>query len=250
MIVTRTLRFALFTLIEYVRSGRILIEVLVVAAAYYLFFRDAMDSAYFFTYAGLCAVLLMLITATSIMGLGDRLQGYIVLMRRLGRGGYLIGLYLAALLVGIASYSALSLLVALFNHVSDLTFLDWLRRSIPLVLNIALLSALLTLLSPIVLTVGWRLLTLAIVALAFSGNLISGQTLQDMPDLLQLTIQVLRTIAGTPLLPAFAGFTLAVTGDYSGANVAIVFSQAFLTLSLLALALYAFSRRELIFSGS
>jgi hypothetical protein len=62
-------------------------------------------------------------------------------------------------------------------------------------------------------------------------------------------LEVLRTIFSTPLLPAFTGFALSLSRDYSGIGVAIPLAQLSLTLSLLALAVYAFARRELIFSG-
>jgi hypothetical protein len=61
---------------------------------------------------------------------------------------------------------------------------------------------------------------------------------------------VLRAIFSTPLLPAFTGFALSISRDYSGLALAIPIAQLSLTLGLLALALYVFSRREIIFSGA
>ncbi len=120
---------------------------------------------------------------------------------------------------------------------------------IPLLLNVALLGALLTLLSPMVLAAGWRLAILALVAIAFSGNLLGGVVMQQLGSL-ATALEVLRTIFSTPLLPAFTGFALSVSRDYSGIGFVIPLAQLSLTLSLLALALYAFTRHELIFSGS
>ncbi|HWQ12223.1 MAG TPA: hypothetical protein VNL77_05455 [Roseiflexaceae bacterium] len=249
----RTLRFTAFTLVEYARSGRILVELAATVAAFYLFFRrwdTPMQPEYFFSTTGLFTLALTFYTASTVLGLGDRPQGYLVLARRLGRAGYLLGLYLAvqALIWGV--YGALSLGVALYNPVQGLGLRGWLLGTAPLLLNVALLSALLVLLAPMVLSTGWRLAILAVVALAFSGNLIGGPTLATLPPALATALDVLRTIFSTPLLPAFTGFALAVSRDYSGISVVIPLAQLSLTLGLLSLAIYTFSRRELIFSGA
>lgn len=249
----RTARFTGFTLVEYARSGRIIVETLATLAVFYILFRrwgTGINAEYLFTYGGLFALALTFYTASAVMGLGDRPQGYVVLMRRLGRGGYLLGLYMAALAIELAAYGALNLAVALLNPVGELTIGGWLLGTIPLVLNVALLTALLTLLAPMVLSGGWRLAILAIVAIAFSGNLLGGPTLTMLGEPLTQALSVLRTIFSTPLLPAFTGFSLSVTRDYGGVNAAIPFAQLSLTLGLLALALFAFTRRDLIFTGS
>jgi hypothetical protein len=153
------------------------------------------------------------------------------------------------MLIVLAMYGLISIGVALYNPVADLDVRGWLLGTAPLVLNVALLGALLTLLTPMVLTSGWRLSVLALVAIAFSGNLIGGQTLERLGPLANV-LSVLRAIFSTPLLPAFTGFALSLSRDYSGISVAIPLSQLSLTIGLLALAVYAFSRREIIFSGS
>jgi hypothetical protein len=251
--ISRTLRFAAFTLVEYARSGRILVEIAATVAVYYIFFRrwtTPMPPEYFFSTAGLFTLALTFYTASTVLGLGDRPQGYLVLARRLGRAGYLLGLYLATLAIVSALYGAVCLGVALLNPVANLDLAGWALGTLPLLLNVALLSALLVLLAPMVLSTGWRLTILAFVALAFSGNLIGGPTLATMPATLATALDVLRTIFSTPLLPAFTGFALAVSRDYSGISAVVPLAQLSLTLGLLALAVYAFSRRELIFSGA
>jgi len=115
---------------------------------------------------------------------------------------------------------------------------------------VALLAAMLTLMAPMVLPAGWRLAMLALIAIAFSGSLIGGQTLAELPVPITTTLNVLRAIFSTPLLPAFTGFALSISRDYSGLALAIPIAQLSLTLGLLALALYVFSRREIIFSGA
>src|SRR5205823_6432733 len=140
-------------------------------------------------------------------------------------------------------YGLLSAGVALYNPVEALDLRGWLLGTIPLLLNAALFGALLTLLAPIVLTSGWRLAVLALVAIAFSGNLLGGQTIASLPAPLAIGLSVLRTIFSTPLLPAFTGFQLSVDRDYSGVQFLTLIAQITLTFSLLSLAIYAFNRR-------
>jgi hypothetical protein len=249
----RTVRFAAFTLVEYARSGRILIDLLAGVIFFYLFLRrfdSSPTSEYFFSINSLFTLGLSFYTASAIMGLGDRPQGYLILSRRLGRGGYVLGLYLALLAVVWGIYALVSLATTIYNPVEGLDARGWLQGSLPLLLNVALLNALLTLLAPMVLPATGRLAVLALVAIAFSGNLISGQTLAGLPSSLTTAISVLRTIFSTPLLPAFTGFSLAVNRQYDTVAYAILFAQLSLTLGLLSLAVYVFLRREIIFNGA
>lgn len=248
-----TLRFAAFTLVEYVRSGRVLVESIATASVYYVFFRrwtTPMPAEYFFATAAVFALALTFYSASAIYGLGDRPQSYVVLARGLSRASYLLGLYLAVLAVVGACYGATCLAVAILNPVAGLTVGGWALGTLPLLLNVALLSALLLLLAPMVLSTGWRLAILAFVALAFSGTLIGGPTMATLPPAVATALDVIRTLFSAPLLPAFTGFALAVERDYAGAAALIPVSQLSLTLGLLALAIYTFRRRELIFSGA
>ena len=246
---TRTIRFVIFTLTEYARSGRILIELLATLVFFYIFlWRGVAQPDYFFTTTGLFTLVLTFSTVAAAQSVGDRPQGYLILVRGIGRGAYLLGLYLAAMLVVLALYVLISLAAALFQKIG-FDARTWLLGSLPLVLNVALLGAMLTLLAPMVLPSGWRLTILALVAIAFSGNLLGGPTMQRLGPI-ATALEVLRTIFSTPLLPAFTGFALSLSRDYSGISVAIPLAQLSLTLSLLALAVYAFARRELIFSSN
>lgn len=247
----QTILFTIFTLTEYIRSGRILAEAVATLGCLLLFFRNdgvPPPPEYFFSIAGTFTLVLCFYTASAILSLGDRPQGYVVLAHGLGRGSYLLGLYCAVVGVVTVAYLALSIGVAILNPVDGIRIGGWLLGTLPLLLNVALLSALLTLLTPMVLSAGWRLTALALVAIAFSGNLISGPTLAALPVALATTLDVLRTIFSAPLLPAFTGFALSVSRDYSGISMIVPVSQFFLTCGTLALAIYVFSRREVMFS--
>lgn len=248
----RTYWFALFTLHEYLRSGRVVVELAATAVAYYLFFRRwtmPMTPEYFFSTAGLFSLGLTVYTASTVLALGDRAVGYVVLARRLGRASYLLGLYLAVLAVAWGMYAVLCLLVAVTNPLQGSGFVDWVLGTIPLLLNIALLTAFLTLLTPMVLSAPWRLAVLALVALAFSGSLIGGSTLSSLPEPVAVALDVMRTILSAPLLPAFTGFAISVSRDYRGASAVVPVAQLFLVIGVLAFAVYSFAKRELVFSG-
>ncbi|MGQ9548569.1 MAG: hypothetical protein ACUVSY_11195 [Roseiflexus sp.] len=247
----RTGWFAVFTLSEYLRSGRIVIELAATAVAYYLFFRRwmlPMTPDYFFSTVGLFTLGLTVYTGSTLLALGDRPQGYVILARRLGRGPYLLGLYFSVLAVSWGIYGIICLLIALTNPIRALGIIGWMSGTLPLLLNLAMLAAILTLLTPIVLPAPWRLAVLALVALAFSGNLIGGSTMSSLPEPVAQALDVLRTVLSTPLLPAFTGFAISVSRDYSGASAVIPVAQLSLVIGLLSLAVYSFARRELIFS--
>jgi hypothetical protein len=246
----QALQFAAFTLAEYARSGRILIEAAAAIGCVLIFFRPEgslpATPEYFFSIAGAFTLALCFYSSSAIFGLGDRQQSYLLLVHGLGRTGYLIGLFAAIAGVVAAAYGLVCLVVAIINPIAGLDIRSWLLGTLPLVLNIALLAALLTLLAPMVLTASWRLLTLALVALAFSGSLISGPTMALLPGSIATIISVLRTIFSAPLLPAFTGFALSVSRDYSGISATVPFAQLGLTIALLGLAVTIFARRELI----
>ncbi|RRR75264.1 MAG: hypothetical protein EI684_05185 [Candidatus Viridilinea halotolerans] len=244
------LRFTWFTLLEYLRSGRVVLEIIALILVYAIFFRRPMASDYFFSVLGIFTPVLTLYTMSTLISLGDRPQSYVLLARGLGRTTFLLGLFLSACAVIAGTYGALSLLVVVLNPPSDLTIIDWMLGTLPLWLNIGLLAALLLMLSPLVFTTSWRLFVLGLIALAFSSNFIGGQLMQSIPELLQLVLRATQAILGGPLVPAFYGFQLAVTRDYGNSTaLANIFAQASLLMALLGLALYAFARRDLIFSS-
>ncbi len=246
------LRLVRFMVADYARSGRLLVELVATAIAYYLLFRrvDAADNTamYFFATAGLLALLLTLYTAQALLAQAVRAEYALVLTRRVGRGTFLVGVYMAALAVVAAMYGALSLATAVFSPVSDLTLAGWLLGSLPLLLNVAQLAALLALASPLALSSGGRLAILGLILFAFSTSLIGGPALAALPTMLVAAIEVVRTIVSAPLIPGFSGYALAVSRDYGGLNAAIPLAQALVTLALLALAVVAFRRREIQFT--
>jgi hypothetical protein len=241
----RTLQFCGFTLLEYGRSGRVLVELLATVAFFYIFFRrqaTPLASEQFFTMSSLFTIALTLYACSSVLNLGDRPQGYVILSRRIGRTGYLLGFYLAVLVIVLGAYGLISVGCALYNRPAGLTLTQWVLGSLPLALNVALATSLLLLLSSLVLPAGWRLVVLGLLALAFSSNLLNNTFAQPLAE-------PIRTVLAAPLLPAFAGFELAVSRAYDTplASVLLV-AQLLMTLGLLFLAFYAFGRRELIFS--
>jgi hypothetical protein len=246
----RLLRFTGFTLLEYLRSGRVAFELIAVLALWFIFLRRSMNADYFFGVVGVFTPALTLYTMAAFIGIGDRPQGYMLLSRGVGRPSYLLGLFLAATTIVAGAYGVLCLIVAVLNPPIDLTLGQWILGTLPLLLNIGLLAALMLMLSPLVFPTGWRLFVLALIALAFSSNFIGGTLLGAMPEGLRSILRALQALLGGPLVPAFYGFQLAVTRDYSTPTaIANLLAQASLLVSLLGLAIYAFSKRDLIFSS-
>lgn len=246
----RLLRFTGFTLLEYLRSGRVAIELIAVLATWFIFLRRSMNADYFFSVVGVFTPALTLYTMAAFIGIGDRPQGYVLLSRGVGRASYLLGLFLSATAIVAGAYGLLCLLAAVLNPPLDLDLGQWLLGTLPLLLNIGLLAALMLMLSPLVFPTGWRLFVLALIALAFSSNFIGGTLLEALPDAVRSLLRALQALLGGPLVPAFYGFQLAVTRDYGTPTaLANLLAQASLLVSLLGLAIYAFSKRDLIFSS-
>jgi hypothetical protein len=108
------------------------------------------------------------------------------------------------------------------------------------------MAALLLVLSPLVLSTGWRLFMLGLIALAFSKNFFGNAALETFPTLLQELLNSAQTILSWPMVPAFSGFALSMSRDYSGNAPAILVAQLSLIITLLGLSIYSFSRREII----
>lgn len=250
----RTLRFTGFTLLEYLRSGRVAVEIILTLAVYFIFLRrvgQIMTAEYLYSVLGIFTAALTLYTTAAFIGLGDRPQGYLVLVRGVSRGAYLMGMFLSALTIVAGAYGLLCIGVAVLNRPLDLDLVGWVLGTVPLLLNVGLLVALMIMLSPLVFPTGWRLFVLGLIALAFSSNFIGGTLREEMPETLRSVLSAAQALLGGPLVPAFYGFQLSLTRDYSSATAFVnVLAQLFLLIALLGLAVYSFSRRDLIFSSN
>ena len=241
-------RIATFTRLsftEYVRSGRILIELTLAIAFWGLFFQNprgfvTLDQV--FQLSGIFTLLLTLYTTSAMLSLGDRPQGYVILTRPLGRRGYLLGLYSAAVLVVWLAFLVIVGLTLLVNRPLDFAARDLLIGSIPTLLNVALLGALMILLSSLVLKNTPRLLLLAAIAIALYTNSWPQARSNGL-------LSSLQAIFSWLLIPAMRGFQLAQTRTLADGGVAILFAQVAMTVLLLSLAMIAFVRRDLILSG-
>ncbi len=237
--------FTYLTLAEYMRSGRILIELTLAVAFWGLFFqnpRGFLGLTQVFQLSGIFTLLLTLYTASSMLSLGDRAQGYIVLTRPLGRRGYLLGLYIAAVIVVWLTYAVVMALTILVNRPVDFTFRDLILGTLPTLLNVALLAALMMLVSSFVLKNVPRLLVLAALAIALYSN--------SWPQARgNRLIASLQSLFSWLLVPSMKGYQLAQTRVYGNGGAAILLAQLAMTILLLSLALNAFARRDLILSN-
>lgn len=232
--------FTSFTLTEYVRSGRVLIELVATVIFWTVFLRQyPVDLGQFFSLTGIFTILMTLYTTASLLSLGERPQGYTLITRPLGRHGYLLGLYFVAVIVVSVMFALTTIITRVVQPPFDFSFGQWLRGTLPLVLNIGLLSALMVLLSSLVLSNRLRLVLLAVLAIA-----LYSQAWHLWPFF--RFVEPLQSIFSWPIYPAIAGFRLATTRDWSGGARYIPVAQLALTVLLLSLALSAFKRRDLI----
>ncbi|NJK80644.1 MAG: hypothetical protein HC914_12380 [Chloroflexaceae bacterium] len=248
----RTITLIGFILLEYIRSGRIWIEIGAMLACYIALLRGepviGVEPEHFFLTSGLFLLGLTIYTVSTVVSLGDRIQGYLILSRRVGRVGYLLGLYGSAIVILVTMYITLALITSLFSGIAGLGLNGWVLGTLPLLLNVGLLAALLLMLSPLVFATGWRLLVLFLIALAFSSNFLGSATVETLNPTIQSLLRGVQTILSWPLVPAFSGFALSLSRDYSGSAPVILVAQVSLLVALLSLAIYAFSHRELMLS--
>lgn len=254
--ITRTLYFSLFTLIEYVRSWRILVEFLATGIFFYGFFVQHWGSAerdgeLFFNLTCIFLMLLTFYTTSSVLSLADRPQGYLVLSRRIGKTGYLLGVYLAGMNILSTLYGLIMIAATVVGdkhgaHRFDLN--QWFLAAPPLLLNVALLMAFLFLISPFVLASGWRLFLLFLIALALSGNFISGPVREKLSPLMRNLLSSAQTLLSWPLVPILSGFSLTLNSEHGFHAIVILIAQCSLLVSILGFALYLFSKRELLLS--
>ena len=140
------------------------------------------------------------------------------------------------------TYVVVMALTILVNRPVDFTLRDLVLGTLPTLLNVALLAALMMLVSSFVLKNVPRLLVLAALAIALYSN--------SWPQARgNRLIAALQSAFSWLLVPAMRGFQLAETRAYEGGGLAILLAQAAMAVLLISLALIAFTRRDLILSG-
>lgn len=245
--IRRVLRFARFTLREYIRSGRVLVEIITMLVVLWMFFwprgKSGLEASWFFGMVGLYLTLLASYTVFMIMRLGNRPQGYLLLSRDLGRSGYFVGLYMASLIVVLITYMVFSLgiLVLWSTRPAALSFVEWLLGSTLILLNASIMMAFIAFITPLVLTTAPRLIVLGLLVLALGrdvdifGNIPGNEILYPV-----------EAVLGLPLVPMLSGFALATDPQISWWAGLVMLEQLLLALAITGCALVAFERRELI----
>src|SRR6266545_1909664 len=152
----RMLTLCRFTLREYIRSGRVIVELVAMPVVAWLFFWPngavkGLDPVWFFSMASIFFVILAAYTMFAVVRLGGRPQAYVIVSRELGRRGYLIGLYSAAFVIIFVVYLLFSILIAIIwsTRPHTLSLGGWLAGSLPLLLNAVMIAALVLLITPL-----------------------------------------------------------------------------------------------------
>ncbi|GAC1383806.1 MAG: hypothetical protein NVSMB42_01020 [Herpetosiphon sp.] len=229
-----------FLIVDYARSGRILVEAAITVAFWGVFFQTARSTIpHLFSMTGILGMVLALYTTSSFLGLADRAQSYLILTRPLGRRGFLMGLYLAALLVVLGMITLLVVLVVMIRRPVGLLPSHLWFGLLPIMLNVALLAAVMLLMSSLVVRNGPRLVILALLAVALYSN-----TWNLSPA--YRFIEPFQALFSRLVQPAIEGQRLAVSRDYAEGGVFVLLSQLGLTLLLVSLASLSFVRRELV----
>ncbi|TAK35484.1 MAG: hypothetical protein EPO21_05840 [Chloroflexota bacterium] len=109
----KTFYFTYFTLLDYVRSGNILIEIVLTAVFFAIFRVAALSLSLFLSLGSVYLLGLAVLTTGRLMARAKKTTAYPLIARPLGRGGYLIGNLLASWMVILSMYLLLILMGSL-----------------------------------------------------------------------------------------------------------------------------------------
>lgn len=239
----RLVTFVRFLFAEHVRSGRILVELGATTAFWAVFLRSSLSSPLtldvFFSTASIFTLLLTFYTASALLGIAERPQGYLLLTRPLGRRGYLLGFYIVAVIVALLMYALLTVLTFIFNRPLDWSVIEWAKGSLPLVLNIGLVAALMTLMSSLVLRNSQRLAVLAVLAVTLYSQTFHLRSFYRF-------IQPVQSALSWLIVPPLRAYRLATTRVFESTDLFVLLGQIGLTAVLLGTALWAFNRRSVV----
>jgi len=239
----RLVTFVRFLFVEHVRSGRILVELGGTIAFWTVFFRNRgpapLQLDVFFSLSSIWMLLLTFYTASALLGVAERPQGYLLLTRPLGRRGYLLGFYVVAVMVALLMYALITLLTVVINRPLDWSVIEWAKGSVPLVLNIGLVAALMTLMSSLVLRNSQRLVVLALLAVILYSQTFHLRSFFRF-------IQPIQSALSWLIVPPLRAYQLATTRVFESTDLFVLLGQIGLTAVLLGLALWAFSHRSVI----
>ena len=239
---SRTLAFSRFALAEYVRSGRVVAEILAVVVVIWLAFwprgNTGLDLRQLMSLGGLFLIALAAYTTAAFAVLGNRAAGYVFLARPLGRTGYLVGLQLAAFAVVLAAWTLLVTLVAALyvgnGRPVPTDLVAWGVGTVAILLNAASASLFTSLIVPLVVK-GWqRLVSLGMLAIVLASYLDGGDSLGPI-----------GTVGSVVLLPFVAGHALAGQPHLDTPALFVLGGQLLVAAALFALALAIFNRRDL-----
>jgi len=121
----------------------------------------------------------------------------------------------------------------------------WILGTLPLLLNTAIVAGFTTLMTPLVITKGWRLIILCLL-LAGAGGLNASMNSIGINSSGEALGRIL-SLAGIVVMPVASGYVLPVGGGFDRPAIEVILGQIAMMLVLLALMLFAFCRRELIF---
>lgn len=231
----KVVRMAQMLLVEYVSSGRILVELGLVVAAE-VFVRLAAPSATVATLTvGVVAVALAVLVTYRTTSWANHNLAYMLIVRPLGRGGYLLGTVLASWVLVLALYFVLQ--VAVLPHL-EITLLELVRTSLPMILALSLVVVVASFLSPLVAGGEW-LRTVFLVLLALS---VYREDLGQWNDYLRQALHAFWMAFAVPVLGAL---NLSADWGYTLPVIWLLGLTAAETILILLAAVVLFMQRDL-----
>ncbi len=231
----KILVLAYLMLSDHLRSGRVLPELILTLLVVAAVWVGQISPAVIALMTGVAALSLAAVVTHRFAGWANRSIGYMLIIRPLGRSGYLLGTILASWVLSVVVYVLLR--VSTWPRLGN-TLPELLRTSLPAVLALSLAVVLVTFLSPLVVGTEW-LRTGFLVLLAMS---VYREDLGQWHDVLYRILQAFWMTFAVPILGAL---NFSVSWEFYPPSALLLAVLAAETLLFLAAALALFRQRDL-----
>lgn len=243
----------LFLLDDYRRSWKFLVELAGLVIVIWVFFwprsTRGLEGEQFFTITGIFLLVQSAYTCGVFAMSGRNPRALLFLTRKVGKDGFMASLFAASLAMSTTVFAILTTCVFLLNWVMGQQILmtpgGWVRGTLPLALNVAMIQAFVLLVSPSVLPAWPRIAILGFLAVTATPDL---RHVASQPAL-EVLMNVLYGLGALLLTPLLSGLSLSISMRYGDGSLSILLWQGIDAALLLGTALAIFSRREFAVRG-
>ena len=235
---TSSLEIARFTLMSYIRSGWVLLDIILVWLIYSVFFSATKTSAHtFFDISIPCMAAETILGSIIFVSRCMKSNVYLPLARLSSRSPYLYGIVIASSVLRIILYLLLLLTMAMLKNITDINWLNGFYGSLGLILICQLCSLLAIILSRPIATRPTQIVFLSWIVIVLYSNTPAAIDIARYLQILQL-----------PLRPIALCYQLSSQGSIASWDwIGVVIMFAYMAI-IIALGTAWFAKRDLYLS--